>query len=421
MGKCLVLLDEKFPFGKDETFLETEIKYYTCFDSIFICPCSERKYSASREIKNQKFTIIETSDKFFFNKLMKLWRYFLAIFHRDVIIEMIRLTAAGKFNLLNVKELLSFVSVGDKKFREIKKEFKRRKIDKDCEIIFYSYWMHFHAYVAIRLKKIYPKSRAVSRCHGFDLYEYRNPNNYIPLRPYILKNLDIIYCISDNGKKYLETKWPDIRSEIVVSRLGTMDCEIGQVDISRKPFKIVSCSWLSPVKRVNRIIQVLSQIFDIEIEWTHFGDGESFEEIRNRSIRSLPNNVSSKLLGALTNQEVQKYYMENDYHLFLNVSESEGIPVSIMEAISFGIPVVATDVGGVNEIVKHEYNGFLLDRDFTDKDLIKYIRGLYEMPANKYLRLRENARKLWENNYNADVNFRDFVSTLSCVSNLHRG
>lgn len=415
MGKILVLFDEKFPFGKGEAFLETEIKYYTCFDSILVCPCSEREFSAPRKTTNTKFHIIKLGDRFFSYKLVKLARYLLAIFNKDFITEMIRLTTTGKLKLLNVKELLSFVAVGDKKFKEIKRELKRSKIDRNSEIIFYSYWMHFHAYVAIRLKKLYPHSKAVSRCHGFDLYEYRKPNNYIPLRPCILKNLDTIYCISDDGRKYLENEWPKVKDKIMVSRLGTIDYNIRPVAISRQPFKILSCSWLSPVKRVDRIIRALSQINDIRIEWTHLGDGELFKEIKDQSVKSLPNNVCLKLPGALTNQEVQKYYMENDYHLFLNVSESEGLPVSIMEAISFGIPVIATNVGGVNEIVKHDYNGFLLDRNFTDKDLVYSIRSIYEMSSSKYFKLRENARKLWESNYNAAVNYKDFVSTLSCV------
>lgn len=44
------------------------------------------------------------------------------------------------------------------------------------------------------------------------------------------------------------------------------------------------------------------------------------------------------------------------------MSDSEGIPVSIMEAMSFGIPVIARNVGGMSEIVNEE-NGLLLEND----------------------------------------------------------
>ncbi|MFR4320263.1 MAG: glycosyltransferase [Blautia massiliensis (ex Durand et al. 2017)] len=44
----------------------------------------------------------------------------------------------------------------------------------------------------------------------------------------------------------------------------------------------------------------------------------------------------------------------------MNVSSSEGIPVSIMEATSFGIPGIATDAGGTKEIIRDKENGVLL-------------------------------------------------------------
>ena len=46
--------------------------------------------------------------------------------------------------------------------------------------------------------------------------------------------------------------------------------------------------------------------------------------------------------------------------LFLTVSANEGIPVSIMEAQSFGIPVIATDVGGISEIVNNVNGSYFL-------------------------------------------------------------
>jgi len=48
----------------------------------------------------------------------------------------------------------------------------------------------------------------------------------------------------------------------------------------------------------------------------------------------------------------------------MNLSETEGIPVSIMEAQSAGVPILATNLGGTSEIVNNE-NGFLVEKDFN--------------------------------------------------------
>lgn len=412
MKKYLVLIDEKFPFDNSESFLETEIEYLNNFNEIFICPCSENAFLNLRNIKNHKVMIIKLIDKHHSNKLVKAMRYFFAVFQIEVIKEVIKLFKNGDVKLSIIKELLSFVSVGNEKYKEIKKELNKKNIGKKYNIIFYSYWMDFHAYIGVKLKKNYPESKAISRCHRFDLYEYTNKNNYIPLRKFIIKNLDTVYCISNDGKQYLENKYGDIGKNIEVSPLGTRDNGIRHVDLNRKPFKIVSCSWISPVKRVDKIIGALSKIKDMEVEWTHIGDGVLFNEIKNNSAEYLPGNVKFNFLGALANREVQRIYKENDYHIFINVSESEGIPVSIMEAISFGMPVIATDVGGVSEIVKDRFNGFLLQQSFQDKELIKCIKDFYQMSEIEYLKFRENARNFWMQNFNAEENYKKFANSV---------
>ena len=55
--------------------------------------------------------------------------------------------------------------------------------------------------------------------------------------------------------------------------------------------------------------------------------------------------------------------------MFINLSSSEGIPVSIMEAQSFGIPVIATNVGGSGEIVVSE-TGVLVDENRTEASVL---------------------------------------------------
>ena len=63
------------------------------------------------------------------------------------------------------------------------------------------------------------------------------------------------------------------------------------------------------------------------------------------------------LKGNVDNAALLEDYITENYYLFVNVSSSEGIPVSIMEASSVGIPCLATDVGGTGEIISDGVNG----------------------------------------------------------------
>lgn len=101
----------------------------------------------------------------------------------------------------------------------------------------------------------------------------------------------------------------------------------------------------------------------------------------------------------------------NSPDVFLNVSMSEGIPVSIMEAMSFGVPVIATKVGGTSEIVNQE-NGSLLPSQPTAemiKNELLYFCNLSKMDQEKY---SKEALKTWKNKFNAAKNYPEFIQEL---------
>ena len=95
-----------------------------------------------------------------------------------------------------------------------------------------------------------------------------------------------------------------------------------------------------------------------------------FDELKQSAERSL-HSTEFHLMGNTANSEVMRRYGKMNVDVFVNVSENEGLPISIMEATSFGMPVIATDVGGTSEIVKNGENGFLIEKDFTDDTLLR--------------------------------------------------
>ena len=109
---------------------------------------------------------------------------------------------------------------------------------------------------------------------------------------------------------------------------------------------------------------------------------------------------------------VLKHLFEID--LFLNVSESEGIPVSIMEAISAGIPVIATDVGGTSEIVNDSF-GTLIPKYFLINDLAKIIFQFNRKREEQKKQMKTNAKKFWSENFDAMKNYQMFAEFLSNI------
>ena len=121
-------------------------------------------------------------------------------------------------------------------------------------------------------------------------------------------------------------------------------------------------------------------------------------------------NVTYEFTGKLENIEVHKFYRDHYIDLFLNVSESEGLPVSIMEAMSYGIPAMATDVGATKEIVRKEE--LLLPKDLTPEELVEKIEWFHALPQSKQQEYRSECRTIWENEFNAKKNATQYYKEL---------
>lgn len=267
--------------------------------------------------------------------------------------------------------------------------------------VWYFYWgVNLASYLSFF--KVRPKT--IVRFHRYDLYE--SESNRIPFREELLRNITEAVCISDDGQRHLQSFYPEFKSKIKVYRLGSREAgvnpEMGEI------LRIVSCSSLLEVKRVHLIPEILKYV-DKEIEWVHFGTGKDHQSLQDQC-KSLPQNVTVTFKGYVPNKEVLNYYRNEHVDLFLNVSSSEGIPVSIMEAMSFGIPVLATDIPGNMEIVYPEV-GILIPVHFDPKTVAEAM--LSYLTTGDHSLIRSRCRESWENNYNAEKNYSMFVSYLA--------
>ncbi|WP_113928344.1 glycosyltransferase [Bacillus sp. P14.5] len=100
------------------------------------------------------------------------------------------------------------------------------------------------------------------------------------------------------------------------------------------------------------------------------GDGELIGEIKQIVLQL---NLSDKVEFLGKRNDVIDLLRESD--VFILSTNYEGLPISIIEAMSQGLPVVATDVGGVNELIADNKNGYLVRRKDSDQ-LAEKIKNL---------------------------------------------
>jgi glycosyltransferase involved in cell wall biosynthesis len=115
-------------------------------------------------------------------------------------------------------------------------------------------------------------------------------------------------------------------------------------------------------------------------------------------------------MGKMMHGEVMEFFKEIPFHLFISLSESEGLPVSMMEAISFGIPILSTDVGGVKEIVTKE-TGVLVEPSINHEDIASIIDD-WKLTGLSSEIFRQGVRRFWEENFSAATNYPAFIKEL---------
>jgi len=409
--KNLVLLTNFFPYGNAESYLETEVKYYEeYFDNIYVCSLQLRPkdLESCRKLPSNKFKVLPILKASSLTYLLYAVR---VLFDENLYSEVKKLYKEHRMSFKNIVKLFVYLSRSYYEAGKIRKWLNSEGICRnDCEGVLYAYRFEYQPYVGLILKRNFPNYVTLGRGHGFDLYEFRR-GGYIPLRECLLDNLDYTVMIAMNGVDYLSKKYPEHMSKVVLSRLGTKDYGFGPVPTPNDPIRIVSCSTIDDIKRVELIVEALSLIKDKNVVWDHYGDGPKRSEVEAMAKRKLGANVRYEFHGFLDNASLMNVYSKVSYHVFVNVSISEGVPVSIMEALSFGIPTIATDVGGTNEIVTDKRNGFLLPADFELTQLVDYIMDIYNDASSLKCIFRHEARKSWRENYSADVNYPHFLST----------
>lgn len=328
----------------------------------------------------------------------------------------IRLILKEKKNILSrVYQSAGFFALAVQNYRMM---MKKKILPQNEEFIYYSYWYYYYTYSMTKYKNKFPKAKIVTRTHGFDLYDERYTGNRQPLKNIMEPCIDRIAFISEQGKNYYLKKY-NLRDgfKYCVNRLGTRSVDFSsenQKKSSGKYFRLASCSSLIPLKRVDLLIKSLS-LLDEYIEWIHFGSGTEFEDLLSLANELLKEkkNISYSIKGFTPNQDVLEYYKLNYINCFISTSSTEGIPVSIQEAMAFGIPVIATNVGGVSELF--EDNGILLKADPTPNEVASAIRKMIYMDRNLYQNWRENSYKVWNERYNAKTNSKVFVEMLKSM------
>jgi colanic acid/amylovoran biosynthesis glycosyltransferase len=408
----LILFSASFPFvrGNEASFLGIEVQHLVkAFDHVLVVP---------EEIKNP--TPVEVAgievDTSYSKMIAAAGNTELAqlALSSPIFYQGMMENSFPRFSYPAWRRLIAFSGKAELTRRWVLDFFHSKK-NNPHDSLFYTYWF-YHAVTGIAFaRREYSEIRLVTRAHGYDIFaeEYYQPS-FFPCRTTTFPAVDRVFPDSEAGTDYFKKAYPEFLQHIETSLLGVADPGFINQPSRDNVFRIISCSMIRPEKRVELILDAVKQAAIMRptqhFEWIHVGNGDLREEFQERAIKEFPLNAKTNFPGYSDHETLMEMYKKTPFDLFVNLSETEGTPVSIMEAISCGIPILATAVGGNKEIVSTQ-NGILVSEDPTPDEVASKFFFLIDH-ADEMRDMRNGSREVWETHYNAQRNFSEFSQAL---------
>ena len=265
--------------------------------------------------------------------------------------------------------------------------------------------VHLHSSkIGLLGRLAFSKKKIIYTVHGFDSIRvaYRK---FLPIEKFLQKRTQAIVAVSRYDEKKLIQEGITNNVHTIYNGIATNKIKnniilaesIKYIENNEKKIKIICIARLSPPKNFKLFCEIANELPDIAFFW-----------VGNQYVPSLlfPENVT--LLGEVPCASRLNHYVD----IAILVSNYEGMPISIIEALSYSKPVVASDVGGISEILNDE-NGFTV---CNTVDAFKEKILFYKNHADEYEKACIAARKTYEKLFTVEKMVNAYLNVYKTVS-----
>ncbi len=403
----VLLFTELFPFGinSEKVFLQHEISYLVgAFKKVIIFPhlIEEEQTTSGNFIVVKKFErCLRKRNK----SIMLFYALTQLLFYEELFTKKISF-----WNLPRIKRLTNYIARSALTKKWFQAYISENKL-KHSNLLIYSYWNDEVITGLLGCKFNVPNAYYISRAHGHDLNE--DYWGYIPCRGYNLAKLDRLFLVSNHAMEYVRVLYPGMKDKLALSYLGVKPSAKPAAFSTDGIVRIVSCSSVVKVTSIDLVANSLARYasqYHNKVEWIHFGDGLLMPEIRSLADTLATPSFKINLPGFLPNERISQFYMDHPVDLFIHLSESEGVPLAIQEAQAHGIPVIATKVGGIPEIINSEV-GILLPVSSTEDEIADTIFYITQ-ERERFLLMRGKSFENWSLLFDEKKNYPSFINLL---------
>ena len=206
----------------------------------------------------------------------------------------------------------------------------------------------------------------------------------------------MVLCDSNSSKEFISSKFPLINAQVVSFKIDSVAGENFSVNFSHVPnFKAVFIGRLSAVKRIDRVLLLVKKLqqHGVNIKLDVFGPDDNMQNSLLQLSQTLQLEVSFG--GAIHPDEVVQVL--RNYHFFIQLSDVEGMAITVVQAMQQGLIPIVTQVGEMQYYVKHLENGVVVNPPFDDlTQTVDVVLDLIKLPL-KMQQMSEQAKNSFNN------------------------
>lgn len=412
----LFIVTNDYPYGDgDSNFVLPELRYLKKLFHITVISTSNKENVAAELLEDVEYKHFQLN----LTIIKKLIYFFCFFVRKSCWKELNEIISNSKENKIGrIYKAIEFFACAEEFYGFLKKELHTEL--SEGRGIFLNYWCNAYSLSLILHPGKYKDLKRTTRLHGCDIYEDRYSYGRQPFKKVINAGMDKLFFVSYNAREYYLRIHSDVdKRKTLVASLGVEKKFPRSSDEENKGFfLLVSCSNIISLKRVELIIEALALLtLEIPIKWVHFGDGSQGNEIMLLAKEKLKDKrkISYCFEGNVENEVVKKFYCEQRPDCFITTSSTEGCPVSVMEALACGLPVIGTSVGDIPFMI--DGNGYLLSADPEVGEVADAIDKMINVSSEEKIRMREQSVNIWNKRYNREKNEKLFLEMLRDLLN----
>ena len=204
------------------------------------------------------------------------------------------------------------------------------------------------------------------------------------LRNWSINSAEIVITPSDHLKSFVSGI--GYSKKILKINNGVNITDINRANESKADINLIIISRLVVQKNINIVIEAMKLLDNKNLKLSIIGEGGEFSKLEN-TIHDLNLQNQVQLLGKIDNNKIPQFLLTAD--IFIQASDYEGLPHSVLEAINYEVPILSTETGGCKDLLNDGERGFIIPMPPDKKVIAENISFIIENKAEATKRANE--------------------------------